>query len=58
MYVPALTMIFASIPADIPPTLFNLYHDISKPEWNPVYMQKCTQGYRGRRDSNRKILLF
>ena len=30
-------MIFASIPTDVPPTLVNFYHDISKSEWNPVY---------------------
>lgn len=37
MYVPALTMIFASIPADIQLNLVNVYHDVSTSEWNPVH---------------------
>jgi len=36
MYVAALIMKFASIPADIPPTLVNFYNVISTPEWNTV----------------------
>jgi len=37
MYVPTLTVIFASIPGDIPLNLVNFYRDFSKPEWNPLY---------------------
>jgi len=37
MYVPALTMIFSSIPVDIPLNLVNFYREVSTPEWNPVY---------------------